>query len=130
MTPLELIHVVLDGHIILVAEFRGGKLETVGYVDKKTGEAINRLLLSFAVERQGRGLVAYILLQRYFPATASPEETEIKLEKGCLYAFPLDAIETRRGILVGRLAAAQPVMIDREGPLGPPPAPAGGRPAA
>jgi hypothetical protein len=114
MNAIELLRPLLGGHIILVAEFRGGKLETVGYVDKKSGEAINRLMLSFAVERQGQGLVSYVLLQRYFPATASPEETEIKLEKGRLYAFPLDAIETRRGILVGRMAAAQPVEIDKE----------------
>jgi uracil-DNA glycosylase len=127
MKAVELLRPLLGGHIILVAEFRGGKLETVGYVDKKSGESINRLMLSLAVERQGQELVAYVLLQRYFPDTATPEETEIKLEKGRLYAFSLDAIETRRGILVGRLAIEQPVEIDKEEGAGAPAA--GGRAA-
>jgi hypothetical protein len=113
MTPAELVPYFMVGHILLVAEFRGGKLETVGYVDKTTGDAISRLCLSFAVERQG--FAGPVLLQRYFPSNVAQEETEITLEKGRLYVFPLEAIERRREILVGRMAAKKPMMIEEEG---------------
>jgi hypothetical protein len=114
MTPFELIGFVLDGHIILAAEFRGGKVESAGYVDKETGEAIKMLQIVYAVERQGRGMIEKILLRRYLPLDVTADQVEIKLEKGKLYAFPLEKFETKRGMIFGRLANMEPLMIDKE----------------
>jgi hypothetical protein len=120
VNALELIRPLLGGHIILVAEFRGGKLESIGYVDKTSGLALKRFRLSFAVERQGKGLIEHVNLIRYLLPQEDPDKIEIKLEKGSLYAFPLEAVEQKRGMMVGRMSAGEPVMIDSEGePLGP-----------
>jgi len=127
MTPFELIRIVMDGHIVLVAEFRGGKVESAGYVDKETGNAIKTLQLVYAVERQGRGMVDKILLRRYLPPDVTADQMEIKLVKGCVYAFALNKFEAKRGMLFGRMAEMEPVIIDKEeGPA----RPAEGGPAA
>ena len=120
MTPFELIRFVMDGHLILVAEFRGGKVESSGYVDKETGNAIKTLQLSYAVERQGRGMIEKVLLRRYLPPDVTADQVEIKLVKGAVYAFALDKFEAKRGMLFGRMSEMEPVIIDKEeGPARP-----------
>lgn len=121
MTPFELIRIVMAGHIVLVAEFRGGKVESAGYVEKETGDAIKTLQLVYAVERQGRGMVDKILLRRYLPPDTLEDQVEIKLVKGCVYAFPLDKFEAKRGMLFGRMAEMEPVLIDEGEEPQPPP---------
>jgi hypothetical protein len=112
MTPFELIRFVMDGHLILVAEFRGGKVESAGYVDKETGEAIKTLQLAYAVERRGRGMIENVLLRRYLQPDVTADQVEIKLEKGRIYAFALDKFEAKRGMMFGRMTAQEPMLID------------------
>jgi hypothetical protein len=66
------------------------------------------------------GLIGQVILTRYLEPSDDPEKTEIKLRKGHLYAFPLEAFEQKRAIMVGRMAAGEPVLIDGEEPQGPP----------
>jgi len=121
MTQLELIQIVMAGHIILVAEYRGGKVESSGYVDKETGNAIKTLQLAYAVERQGKGMIDKILLRKYLQPDVTAEQVEIKLVKGYVYAFPLDKFEAKRGMLFGRMAETEPVLIEQgEEPQCPP----------
>jgi hypothetical protein len=95
MTPEGLIPYLMAGHIILVAEFRGGKIEAVGYVDKTSGLAQMRHRRSYAVERQGLGLIEHVTLTRYLMPGDDPDKAEITLEKGELYAFALEARSNR-----------------------------------
>jgi hypothetical protein len=127
MKPAELIPYLMAGHIILVAEFRGGRVEQSGFVDKTTGEKTSTLQLTYAVERQGQGMIEKIILRRYLPPDVTPEKAEIKLAKGCVYAFVLEKFELRRGMIFGRMAIWEPVIIDKEEGAGAP-APAGTRP--
>ncbi|HEX4139656.1 MAG TPA: hypothetical protein VHY09_04865 [Candidatus Methylacidiphilales bacterium] len=113
MKPVDLIPDLLAGHIILVAEFRGGRVEQSGFVDKITGEKTSTLQLTYAVERQGQGMIEKIILRRYLQPDVTPEQAEIKLVKGSLYAFVLDKFEVRRGMVFGRMAALEPLMIDK-----------------
>jgi hypothetical protein len=130
MKLADLLPIVAAGHIVLVAEFRGGRVESSGYVDRETGNAIKTLQLVFAVERQGEGMIEKVILRRYLLPTVTEDQVQIKLVKGCVYAFPLEKFELKRGTLFGRMAVWEPVMIDKEEPLSPPPASAGGGPAA
>ena len=114
MKPADLIPPLLAGHIILVAEFRGGRVEQSGFVDKTTGEKTATLQVTFAVERQGQGMIEKIILRRYLRPDVTAEKAEIILVKGCLYAFALEKFELRRGTIFGRMAASEPVMIERE----------------
>ena len=113
MTPEGLIPWLMAGHIILVAEFRGGKVEEVGYVDKTTGLAQLKHRRAYAVERQGPGLIEQVILTRYLQPNEKPDEIVVNLEKGRMYAFALEAIQHVRNHMVGRMAAGEPVVIDR-----------------
>jgi hypothetical protein len=113
MKPVDLIPAVLDGHIILVAEFRGGRVEQSGFVDKITGEKTSTLQLTYAVERQGQGMIEKVILRRYLQPSVTPEEAEIKLVKGVHYAFVLDKFEVRRGMVFGRMSVMEPVTSKR-----------------
>ncbi len=113
MTPERLIPWLMAGHIILVAEFRGGKIEAVGYVDKTSGLAQMRYRRAYAVERQGPGLIEQVILTRYLMPGDDPDKAEITLERGRMYAFALEAFQQVRNHMVGRMAAGEPVMIDR-----------------
>jgi len=114
MKPADLLPPILAGHIILVAEFRGGRVEQSGFVDKTTGEKTATLQLTFAVERQGQGMIEKIILRRYLPPEIAAENAKINLVKGGVYAFVLEKFELRRGTIFGRMAASEPVMIERE----------------
>ncbi len=120
MTLAELMPYVGAGHIILVAEFRGGKVESSGYVDKETGNAIKTLQIVYAVERPGPGMIEKVFLRRYLPPDVTAEQVEIKLVKGCHYAFALEKFETKRGSIFARLGPWEPVMIDKEEGAGAP----------
>ena len=113
MTPEGLIPYLMSGHLIMVGEFRGGKVEAVGYVDKTTGLSQMRYRRAYAVERQGPGLIEQVILTHYLLPHEKPEEIVISLEKGRLYAFALEAFQQVRNHMAGRMAAGDPVMIDR-----------------
>jgi len=110
----ELMPYVGAGHLILVAEFRGGKVHSSGYVDKQTGLATKTLQVTYAVERQGVGMIEKVILNRYLPPDITAEQFEIKLVKGCVYAFVIEKYELKRMTFFGRMAAMEPVMIDKE----------------
>jgi hypothetical protein len=118
MTLAELMPHIAAGHIILVAEFRGGRVESSGFSDRVTGNAVKTLQLVYAVERQGVGMIEKIILRRYLLSGVTADQVEIKLTKGCVYAFPLEKFELKRGTIFGRMAPWEPVKIDKE--KGPP----------
>ncbi len=105
---------IAAGHLILVAEFRGGKVSSSGFVDKETGLATKTLQVTYAVERQGVGMCEKVILNRYLPPDVTAEQFEIKLVKGCVYAFVIEKYEQKRMTFFGRMSAMEPVMIDKE----------------
>lgn len=114
MKLIALLPHIAAGHLILVAEFRGGKVHSSGYVDKQTGLAIKTLQVTYAVERQGTGMIEKVILNRYLPPDVTAEQFAIKLVKGCVYAFVIEKYELKRMTFFGRMAATEPVMIDKE----------------
>src|SRR5436309_13384378 len=107
MTTEELLRHVLQGFLVLVGEYRGSQAEMAGYVNKKTGQAIQyvrgiHLVECFFYDRLDR-----VLLYEYFPETVgSVEEAKATFtyEVGRKYVFYLEWFKRERGQLIGRLA--------------------------
>ena len=55
MTQEELLRRVVRGRTVIVGEFRGARAELTGYVDKQTGDAINRDRAIYLIECACRG---------------------------------------------------------------------------
>src|SRR6266446_8090282 len=115
MTTEQLLRRVLQGCLGLVGDYRGSHAEMAGYVNKKTGQAIQyvrgiHLVECFFYDRVGR-----VLLYEHFPETVgSVDEAKATFtyECGRKYVFYLESFKRERGQLTGRLAEWDPELLE------------------
>ena len=115
MTTAELLRRVLQGFLVLVGDYRGSHAEMAGYVNKKTGQAIQYVRGIHLVECFFYDRVDRVLLFEYFPETVgSVEEAEATFtyERGRKYVFYLEWFKRERGQLTGRLAGWDPEPLE------------------
>jgi hypothetical protein len=90
MTTAELLQRVLEGFIVIVAEYRGSNVELAGYVDRKTGCAIQYVRATHLLEIAWFDRVDRVLLTQAFPETVATVEqatATLKYERGRKYVF-------------------------------------------
>ena len=81
MTRAELLEKVLSGWFAIVGEFRGWNASSMGHLDRKTGLASKRVVLTFVVECViGGGFGIVKIMQRLPEAVTDP--TQVKGEPG------------------------------------------------
>ena len=112
MNRTELLERVLGGRFVLVGEFRGGRADVRGYVDRKSGLASSQVIITYVVESALAGAFSVIKVFRKAPAGVSaPEQVTMALEKGRRYAFEIESLNKERG-LVSAWLATEPELID------------------
>ncbi len=113
MNARELLIKILRGHLIIVGEVRAADVKESGYVDKKNGIAVTTWLINYFVELPRDDGFRFAKLVRRVPRDAqAPAEYPTGVEKGCCYAFEVELMELKNGILSGRLSAAEPALLD------------------
>ncbi len=128
MTGEDLLKQVLRGVLVLVGEYRASHAEDAGYVNKKTGFAVNYIRATHLVEYQWYDRVDRVLLTQAFPETIFTVEqatATFTYQRGLRYAFYLEWFKRDRGQLLARLAAWEPELIEdsEEAGCAPPGAP-------
>src|ERR1041384_6531736 len=91
----------LRGERLLVAEYRGGRAESAGYVDKRTGEAIVYVRCIYLVECACDGDIDRSIIYQRRTDITDPELAAFPYEKGKAYAFFLAGFKRERGNLTG-----------------------------
>ena len=115
MTTEELLKQVLQGFLVLVGDYRGSDAEMAGYVNKKSGQAIQYIRGIHLVECFFYDRVDRVLLFEYFPETVgSVDEAKATFtyECGRKYVFYLEWFKRERGQLTGRLAGWDPEPLE------------------
>jgi hypothetical protein len=115
MTTAELLQRVLEGFIVIVAEYRGSNVELAGYVDRKTGSAIQYVRATHLLEIAWFDRIDRVLLTQAFPETVATVEeatATLKYERGRKYVFFLEWFKRERGTLLARLLPSEPEPIE------------------
>jgi hypothetical protein len=115
MKASELLNRVLSGGIILVGEFRGGRADVRGFVDRKTGLASTSLIVSYVVECATSGAFDLVKINRRAPqGVTDPAQVPINLEKGQRYAFEIETLSKERGLISAWLGPNEPEPIEND----------------
>lgn len=127
MTKDELTAEVLKGFLLIVGEYRGSHAELAGYVDKKTGEAIQHVRAIHLAECAWCGHIDRVIVTEYFPPAVTLEQARAKLTytRGRLYVFYIEWFKRERGHTSARLS---PWGIHEIEGVGPAAAPSGAPP--
>jgi hypothetical protein len=113
MTRAKLLDKVLSGWFAIVGEFRGWNASSMGHLDRKTGLASKRVVLTFVVECMvGGGFGIVKNMQRLPEAVTDPAQIKVALEKGKRYAFEVDALKKENGFTTAWMSLREPVPID------------------
>jgi hypothetical protein len=115
VTTDELVKQLLKGILVLVGDYRGSHAEITGYVDKKTGQAIQHVRAIHLVECVWYDRVDRVVLMQYFGDNITRVEQARKTfryEKGRKYVFYLESFKRERGQLSGRLAGWDPEPLE------------------
>lgn len=123
MTREELAERVCAGWFLVAGQVLAASVDRAGYVDRRTGLAAQSIVITYFVEsRVGRGADLLKITKRA-PADASePTSVSPGVEKGRVYAFPIEALERKPGFVLARMGCAmmpEPVEVG-ESPLGAP----------
>ncbi len=111
MTENELLERVIAGRIILVGEFRNGRVETKASLDRNNGEVIHIAQIVYAVECGST--FGTVIIYRTVPADMSMTgDIDIGLTKGRRYAFELDKLNRKGGFVTAQLGFREPEPID------------------
>ena len=113
MTRAELLEKVLSGWFAIVGEFRGWNASSMGHLDRKTGLASKRVVVTFVVECVvGGGFGVVKIMQRLPEAVTDPAQVKVDLQRGKLYAFEVDALKKENGFATAWMSLREPVPID------------------
>jgi hypothetical protein len=113
MTRAELLEKVLSGWFAIVGEFRGWNASSMGHLDRKTGLASKRVVLTFVVECVIRGRFGIVkIMQRLPEAVTDPSQVKVELERGKRHAFEVDALKKENGFATAWMSLREPVPID------------------
>jgi hypothetical protein len=108
VTTDELTADVLKGFLLLVGEYRGSYAEWVGYVERKTGEAIQQVRAIHIAECAWCGHIDRVILYEYFPertATIEQAQATFKYVRGRLHVFYIEWFKRERGQTTARLSS-------------------------
>ena len=115
MTIQQLIEVFLKGRLIIVGEYRASRAEKTGFVDRKTGEAIQFIRAVHVIERELDGKVDRTVVYQRLPETVeTPEEAVFPYVKGELYAFFVESVQWDRGQVIGRMGSDPIERVETE----------------
>ena len=113
MTREEMLARMLCGWAGITGEFRGGRADIVGHVDRKTGLAMKRIVVTYIVECWvGGGIGVVKIMQRLPEAVTDPSQVKIELERGKRYAFEVDALKKENGFATAWMSLREPVPIE------------------
>jgi hypothetical protein len=113
MTRPELLEKVLSGWFAIVGEFRGWNASSMGHLDRKTGLASKRVVLTFVVECMiGGGFGIVKIMQRLPEAVTDPSQVKVELERGKRYAFEVDSLAKENGFATAWMGLHEPLPID------------------
>ena len=107
MTKDELMADVLKGFLLIVGEYRGSHAEVAGYVDKKTGTAIEYVRATHLAECAWVGHINRVILTEYFAEGATVEQAQATFNyvKGQRYVFYIEWFKRERGHTSARLSS-------------------------
>lgn len=105
----KILEVLRQGKPLVVGECRGAKPEVIEYVDKKTGQAAAFTSLKYLIEING-GTQAVQISQAIGDGKLDIASVKIPVVKGKVYAFELQSLLMKSGIMVAKMpAGAQPI---------------------
>ena len=97
MTRAELLEKVLSGWFAIVGEFRGWNASSVGHLDRKTGLARKRVVLTFVIECViGGGFGIVKIMQRLPEAVTDP--TQPKNRRSAAYPSISSGSQAREAV--------------------------------
>ena len=100
MTGAELLKEVLQGVLLIVGEYRGSYAEMAGYVDKKSGNAIQYVRATHVVECSWHGHIDRVIISERFPeqiTTVEQAQATFSYSRGRRYVFYIDWFKRERG---------------------------------
>lgn len=107
----KIVEAIKQGRILLVGEFRGFRVETISYVDKKTGQKNAFISTTLIVERNG-GAESVMITQPAADGVVDASTVKVNAQKGKTYAFELSGLEKVRGVLKARMpAGVEPLPV-------------------
>jgi len=106
MTRDELLMDVLKGVLLIAGEYRGSYVELAGYLDKKSGAAIQHVRATHLVECAWCGHIDRVTVSEYFPPQVTLEQAQATLTyvRGQLYVFYIEWFKRERGQTYARLS--------------------------
>jgi hypothetical protein len=107
MTKDELLMDVLKGVLLIAGEYRGSYVELAGYVDKKSGAAIQHVRATHLAECEWCGHIDRVIISEYFPQHVTLEQAHATLTytRGQLYVFYIEWFKRERGQTYARLSS-------------------------
>jgi hypothetical protein len=114
MKATELLHLILRGHLIVVGEYRGGRAESAGFTDRRTGDAIKCVYAIYLIECACRGIVDRAIIRQRRIGVENPDEVPFPYEKGKRYVFFLESFKIERGQFYGWIGDRGPEAIETD----------------
>ncbi len=109
MNREEVLAKIIAGRFILIGEFRGGRAESRGFVDTRTGKASKYVVLTYVVECAVTGSYDKIMIRHQAPsAVVDPASVVISLQKGRVYVFEIESLKKERGQIMAWLGLREP----------------------
>ena len=107
MTKEKLIADVLKGFLLIVGEYRGSHAELAGYVDKKTGAAIQHVRATHLAECAWCGHIDRVIITEYFQEGVTVEQAQATFQyiRGQLHVFYIEWFKRERGHTSARLSS-------------------------
>ena len=100
MTENELLKEVLEGVLLIVGEYRGSHAEVAGYVDRKSGSAIQYVRATHLAECTWHGHIDRVIITERFPeqiTTVEQAQATFTYSRGRRYVFYIDWFKRERG---------------------------------
>jgi hypothetical protein len=117
MTTEVLLRRFLGGHLLFVGEFRGGRADQQRFVDKKSGLASSRVIITYVVECAIGGAFNLMkICQRAPEAVTEAEQVAITLQRGRRYIFELEAFKNERGCPIAWISREPALLATSDEP--------------
>ena len=100
----------MNGQVVIVGEFRNGRVQSSDTFDRLSGEKIQRHEIVYAVECSAT--FGTVLIHRCLPADLDVAKVEIGLLKGRRYAFELDWFERKNSGVYAQLSFREPELLE------------------
>jgi len=108
MTTQKLLAELMKGFLLIVGEYRGSHAELAGYVDRKTGAAIQHVRATHLAECAWCGHIDRVIITEYFADTVTTIEqaqATFKYVRGQPHVFYIESFKRERGHTYARLSS-------------------------